>query len=350
MKHSFLTRHLWVFFGMMIFTVFLTLSALIILISWFVTEQFDPVIKPFYLIVFMIVFVSLSGTAISTLISRTILKPIQELGKAMKQVAEGDFSIQLGQFSTIGEVEQLFRNFNQMVQDLNSIEALRKDFISTVSHEFKTPLSTVKGYVQLMDSPDLSSEQKQTYLKRIRQGTEQLTHMTENILRLSKLEHQVSNLVRTEFRLDEQLRQVIIFLQNQWEARQIEFSIDLIPLKIRADQELLYQVWLNLLDNAIKYNQDQGKIQVKLSENQQTIKVEISDQGIGMSKETLAHLFDKFYQADQSRQTQGNGLGLALVSSIVRLHGGKIKVDSQLNQGSTFTVLLSKTELDRAQP
>lgn len=341
MKDSFLTKHLWVFFGMMIFTVFLSLSAIIILITWFVTEQFEPVIKPFYLWVFMIVFVSLSGTAISTLISRTILKPIQELGQAMKKVAEGDFSIQLTPSSTIGEVDQLFKNFNQMVNDLNSIEGLRKDFISTVSHEFKTPLSTIKGYIQLLESPTLSNTEKRHYLQKIDRASQQLSHMTDNILRLSKLEHGLTQLDKTAFRLDEQLRQVIIFLQGHWQARQIELDIDLEPVTISADQDLLYQVWLNLIDNAIKYNRDTGTIQVILREKGSTILVTIADQGIGMSAQTQAKIFEKFYQADSSRQSQGNGLGMALVNSIIQLHGGQIKIQSQLDQGSTISIQLN---------
>lgn len=346
MKYTFLTKYLWVYFGMMIFIVLISLSAFMLALTWVVTELLHITIPPTYLILFLVIFVSVSGTAISTFISRIILKPISQLGQAMNQVAAGDFSIQLDQDQSIEEVGKLYGNFNQMVQDLYSIEALRNDFISTVSHEFKTPLSTIRGYVQLLKQENLPKDSQMTYLDRLQEGTSQLSLLTDNILKISKLDHQVGLPDYNSFSLDEQLRQVIVFLQPQWEHKDLDLDIDLQPLQICANEDLLYQVWLNLIDNAIKYSHQQGRIQIQANQNQEMAVVTIADQGIGMDQETQKHIFDRFYQADTSRQTQGNGLGMALVASIIKLHQGSIRVQSQLNHGALIRVSLPLKHTD----
>lgn len=340
MRYTFLTKYLWVYFGMMIFIVLISLSAFMLALTWIITELLHITIPSTYLILFLVIFVSVSGTAISTFISRIILKPISKLGQAMNQVAAGDFSIQLDQNQPIEEVGKLYSNFNQMVQDLNSIEALRNDFISTVSHEFKTPLSTIRGYVQLLKQNNLSKESQMTYLNRLQEGTSQLSLLTDNILKISKLDHQVGLPDYNIFSLDEQVRQVIVFLQPQWEHKNLDLDIDLQTIRILANEDLLYQVWLNLIDNAIKYSHPQGRIQIQAHQKQKMAIISIKDQGIGMDCDTQKHIFDRFYQADTSRQTQGNGLGMALVAAIIKLHHGTISIDSQLNQGAKISVKL----------
>ena len=344
MKYTFLTKHLWVYFGMMIFIVLISLSAFLLIVTWVITEQLNIVIKPIYLILFLVIFVSVSGTAISTFISRIILKPIAHLGRAMNQVASGDFSVQLNEEQSIEEVNKLFINFNQMVNDLNSIKGLSNDFISTVSHEFKTPLSTIRGYVQLLKKSNLSKRDQASYLNRLLDGTQQLSQLTDNILKLSKLDHDIGALEFKAFALDEQIRQVIIFLQPQWESRQIYFDLQLEPIFYLGDEDLLYQVWLNLLDNAIKYNKPGRPIQIQSHQTVDYIHIDIIDQGIGMNQETIDHIFDRFYQADSSRQTQGNGLGMALVARIIEIHHGQIHIESQLNHGSKITIILPLTQ------
>lgn len=253
------------------------------------------------------------GTGISIFVGRRILHPISALGTNMSLVATGDFSIRMDEQQKVAEVQQLYKDFNVMVQELNSIETLRNDFVSSVSHEFKTPLATIQGYVQLLQAPNLSDEERQIFLYRIIESITQLSQLTENILKLNKLENQRIQLEKKEYRLDEQIREVIVFFQPKWEKEQLELDIELAAVNYTGNEEFLYQVWLNIMDNAIKYNQINGQIHIKLFETATEIVLEVTDSGVGMNEETRDRMFEKFYQGDTSRQISGNGLGLSLV-------------------------------------
>ena len=245
----------------------------------------------------------------------------------MSLVATGDFSIRMDEQQKVAEVQQLYKDFNVMVQELNSIETLRNDFVSSVSHEFKTPLATIQGYVQLLQAPNLSDEERQ---------------ITENILKLNKLENQRIQLEKKEYRLDEQIREVIVFLQPKWEKEQLELDIELAAVNYTGNEKFLYQVWLNIMDNAIKYNQVNGKIHIKLFETATEIVLEVTDSGVGMNEETKDRMFEKFYQGDTSRQMAGNGLGLSLVKKILELHHGTIRYSSIPEVGTTVVIQLKK--------
>lgn len=289
-------------------------------------------------IIFMISLIL--GLVLSFFVGKRILQPIGDLRQAMSKVAKGDFTIQLDAQDQIEDVEELYHDFNVMVKELSSIETLRNDFVSTVSHEFKTPIATIKGYVQLLQNEDLSKEERQVYLERMLDGTQQLTHLTDNILKLSKLENQGLGLDFQPFRLDEQIREVILFLQPKWEQLNLSLDLDLPWTEYYGNEEFLYQVWLNLMDNAIKYSQENSNIHVHLKNEKDGQTITISDEGIGMTKEVANRIFDKFYQSDTSRKTKGNGLGLALAKQIVELHHGTIKVNSSPNKGSNFKLFL----------
>ncbi|MPN21681.1 Alkaline phosphatase synthesis sensor protein PhoR [bioreactor metagenome] len=238
----------------------------------------------------------------------------------------------------------MYQDFNVMVQELNSIETLRNDFVSNVSHEFKTPLSTIQGYVQLLQNPDLSGEERQVFLQRIIEGITQLSQLTENVLKLNKLENQHTLMEKKEFRLDEQIREVILFLQPKWEKEQLQLDIQMEKVKYFGNEELLYQVWLNIMDNAIKYNLPTGKISVKLAQTKEEVVLEVTDSGIGMNEGTVTKIFDKFYQGDTSHQNAGNGLGLSLVKKILELHQARIDYSSIENVGTTVMIRLENTE------
>ncbi len=239
-------------------------------------------------------------------------------------------------------MENTFQNFNRMVKELNSVEIMRNDFIADVSHEFKTPLSAINGYATLLQDSELTEEERNEYIKKIFFHIEKLNDLTDNILRLSKMEHQqfLENPVR--FRLDEQIREAIVLLEPKWGVKNMNLDLDLPEVVFTGYSTLLFQVWTNLIGNAIKYTDAGGTVMVALSEEKGSVRVMVRDTGIGMSEETQAHIFDKFYQGDTSRRSQGNGLGLTICEEIVKKCGGEITVKSTPGEGSEFVVRLIK--------
>lgn len=338
-----LHSQLWIYFTFFIFfTILFVLIVFILLI--FLLRKYNLLANnhndPLFPMVVVMLISLLIGVALSGFIGRKILQPIGNLREAMGQVAKGDFSIQLTENQKIKDVNQLYHDFNVMVKELRSIESMRHDFVSNVSHEFKTPIATIKGYVQLLQDEELSTMDRETYLHRMLDGANQLSYLTDNILRLTKLENQEIGLDYQSFRLDEQIREVILFLQPKWEPLDIELDLDLPKVYYKGNEELLYHVWLNIVENGIKYNQENGKISVEVSSSRNQVSVSISDNGLGMSEKTVQHAFDKFYQNDHSRKAKGNGLGLSLVKRIINLHDGEVNIKSKLDQGSTVTVVL----------
>lgn len=335
--------HLWMYFVAITFllmvivlTIFVGLLVIVNHYKLLAPER-EGHLFPFYFIIFLSLVI---GAALSFFVGKRILQPIGDLRQAMSQVAKGDFTIQLDEQQHMEDVKELYHDFNVMVKELSSIETLRNDFVSTVSHEFKTPIATIKGYVQLLQKETLTMNERQNYLERMLDGTTQLTHLTENVLKLSKLENQGIGLDFQHFRLDEQIREVILFLQPKWEQLNLTLDIDLPRTTFFGNEEFLYQVWLNLMDNAIKYSSKNSTICVHLTNEVNGQTVTISDEGIGMTQEVADRIFDKFYQSDTSRKTKGNGLGLALAKQIVELHHGTIKVNSFPNEGSNFNLFL----------
>lgn len=327
-------------FAMMILTMFCLGSIVLILFRF---EVISPEREhAFFPILFAMFFSVLTGTVISGIVAQRILSPISELRKSMSLVAHGNFSQKMDDQATVEEIHYLIRDFNQMIEELNSIETLRNDFISSVSHEFKTPLSVIRGYVQLLQEPDLSEQQQQRYIQQILEATKKLSQLTGNILQLNKLENQVLGLETDFFQLDEQIRKIIVMLQPKWEAKEIYFDVVLPHTIFCGNEELLFHVWLNLIDNAINYSDYQGLIKIELTEKEQIILCKIEDNGIGIDSNHLKHIFDKFYQVEKSRSSQGNGLGLTLVNRIVELHHGKINVSSEKKKGTVFEVRLPK--------
>lgn len=312
--------------------------------SMFVLNRFDILSTKQEQHIFPLAVISilslLIGLGVSAVVSKRILHPIANLRQAMTQVAKGDLRVQLTEDQKFEDVEQLYHDFNVMVKELSSIEALRNDFVSTVSHEFKTPVATIRGYVQLLQNEQLKPEQRKIYLERMLDGTQQLSQLTDNVLRLTKLESQSIQFSKEAFQLDEQIREVILFLQPKWETQQLELAIELEEACYEGNEELLYHVWLNLLDNAIKYSPSGSLLTITLETTKSGLKIAICDEGVGMTSKDSQHIFEKFYQADTSRKTKGNGLGLALVKQIIHLHHGTIKVTTQPGQGSHFIIYL----------
>lgn len=268
-----------------------------------------------------------------------LIRPVTQLSQAIQKVAKGDFTVRLP-VEQEDEVGQLMENFNHMTAELQSIEYLQKDFISNVSHEFKTPIASIQGFATLLQSPDLDENARCEYTDIIVKESRRLSRLSQNLLKLSKLESQLRLDNPAPYGLDEQLRRTVLLLQPEWEPKMILWDLDELPdVTYTGDEALMQQVWINLLSNAIKFSPPGGEIALRLTV-QEGITVRIIDQGPGMSSEVQERIFERFYQGDSSHKAEGNGLGLPLCRRIVELSKGSIAVESQPGEGSTFIVRL----------
>ena len=227
-----------------------------------------------------------------------------------------------------------------MVNDLKKIDTLKNDFIISVSHEFKTPLATIQGYSTLLQDETLSNEEREIYTRNIIEATKQLSSLTTNILKLSKLEISDGEIEKKRFDAAEQIRQAILLLESQWVAKNIDLDIDLAPAEIYANEELIMQVWTNVIGNAVKFSDGCGRVEIYSKNEGGKYVVTVKDYGCGMDEETQRRVFEKFYQGDSSHRKEGNGLGMALVKKILELNGGSIQLKSAINKGTTFTITL----------
>lgn len=282
------------------------------------------------------------GTGLTLLIGHHFLRPLNQLIAATREVAKGNFNVRVPEIDADNEVAGLIRSFNYMTAELAGKEMFHKDFINNFSHEFRTPIVSIRGFARQLKQKSLDEEKRNEYVDIIISESERLAHLSTNILLLTKLENQQTISDKKLFSLDEQLRDCLLLLQHQWEKKNINFQLELDPVQYFGNEEILSQAWLNLLGNAIKFSHENGEIGVECHEDEKSIKVKIIDNGIGMSDETRQNIFEKFYQGDRARSTEGNGLGLSLVKRIVDLCGGNISVKSQLGKGSVFVVRLPK--------
>jgi len=280
------------------------------------------------------------GILIEQFVNKKIFQPINTLNQSMKEVAKGNFNLTLAEKSKIVEVQEMTAHFNQMVKELSSIEIFRNDFISSVSHEFKTPMAAIEGYATLLQGDSLSDQERQEYATIIMNSTKRLSKLSDNILKLSRLENQELFLEKAKFNLAEQIRMAILTLEREWSDKKIGLDIELDEVEYDGNQDLLFQVWMNLIHNAIKFTPNGGKINISLKQVGTQTFVQIADNGEGMSPGVRKHVFEKFYQSDKSHHSEGNGLGLPLVWRIINLHEGIIHVESEVGAGSTFTVTL----------
>lgn len=291
------------------------------------------------------IFVSIVFTLLTRYqINKNFEKPIKRFAEAAEAVANGDFSVYVPPIHTAEKqnyLDVVFLNFNTMVEALGSIETLKTEFFSNVSHEIKTPLAIILNYAEALQKDNLTENDRLAYIDTIIQSSKRLSELITNILKLNKLEKQVIEPLNEPYDLCEQLCECALRYENIWEQKNIEFEADLEDkATIEADESLLELVWNNLLSNAVKFTEPGGTVMLRQTSTEDEIIVSVSDTGCGMSQETGKHIFDKFYQGDTSHSTEGNGLGLALSLRIIQLTGGRIMVDSELNVGSTFTVYL----------
>jgi signal transduction histidine kinase len=300
----------------------------------------------FLLIAAMTLSSILIGFGLAALAPKFVFKRLTKISEGMTEIAHGNFKTRIPERDkpdAISEFGELERTFNRMAADLDGIEIFRNDFINNFSHEFKTPIVSLRGFARQLQSGRLTEEQKKEYIDIIVAESERLANMSQNILLLTKLENQNIVSEKSAFLLDEQIRSCILLLEKSWSEKDLELDLDLDEIEYVFNEEMLSHVWINLLSNAIKFTPDGGKISCTLKTSQHHVVCEITDTGIGMSEDVKERIFEKFYQGDSSHATKGNGIGLNVVQRIVTLAGGMIKVKSAPGEGSTFTVLLPIT-------
>jgi len=340
----------------LVFFVFAVMAAAMITASLFVAllDAFDLVdfgnivhagdeitIGPIRIILAMLAFSFLLGVAIAAFFSKKALNPLRRIIDATRKVAHGDFNVSV-EAKGIEELEELSDSFNKMTHELSSIETLRSDFINNFSHELKTPIASIRGFAKLLKEGDLTDDEKQEYLGIIISESERLSNLSTSVLNLSKYESMEIVTEKAPFCVDEQIRRVVVMTEAKWSEKNLDINIDMEEVYLSGNADLLQQVWINLLDNALKFTDLNGRIEIKLTDSGGFVVFVIRDNGRGVSKEATPHIFDKFYQEDDSHNQKGNGLGLSIVKRIVELHGGTVEVESNLNSGSTFTVILPK--------
>ena len=307
------------------------------LIPGLVTNHRDPLLTG----IATLIACTIIGTILSGFLFNRVLRPLNEMIRATKEIAKGNYKVQIQEtFDPDSDFGRLQHSFNHMTQELDSVELLRNDFINNFSHEFKTPIVSIRGFAHQLQAGGLTEAEQKEYIAIIASESDRLTKMATSILLLSKLENQQIITDMTEFYLDEQIRTCWLLLERQWTAKNIELDIDLDEARYLFNEDMLSHVWLNLFENAIKFTPDDGLIACTLRRETDALVVTVRDTGCGMDSETREHIFEKFYQGDTSHSGKGNGIGLTIVSRIVELCGGLITVDSQPGMGSTFTIRL----------
>lgn len=309
-----------------------------------------------------ITIICLAGCGLTVLIGGSMLwfgaghltRPLERLNRGVKRVAEGDFSVRVTRNRRCNtrktanqryknEIDELTVNFNRMAAALQGMDEMQKDFLSNVSHEVKTPVAAITGFTEMLLEVELTEEERRDYLKLTHQESLRLSRLCESMLRMSRLDNQEIVTRKELIRLDEQIRKCIIMLSEKWADKEMGYELQLQPVIMESDGDMLQQVWMNLIDNAIKYSKENSIIQIRTILQEGVVIIEIQDYGEGIPKDKLEKIFDKFYQCDESHKKQGSGLGLCIVRRIMELLGGTITCQSKEGYGTLMTVTLPDT-------
>lgn len=328
-------------FAFIVFLIFAMTFALVLLLA-VILSHFGLVTTmdiPHFPLLILALICLLIGSILSMLFSRLPLAPYREIMSAVDRIADGDYSVRL-HLRGPEEFRALTKKFNHMAEELGSVEMLRSDFVNNFSHEFKTPIVSIRGFAKALKWEDLSEEERSEYLNIIISEAERLTDLSTNVLYLSKIEQQTILTDKHPFNLSEQIRRVIVLLDQKLTQKHLQVDLRCSEISCTGNEEMLRQVWINLLDNAIKFSPEYDQIELCIMQTEEQIRVSISNQGLPIPEETAAHLFDKFYQGDPSHTSHGNGLGLAIAKRIVTLHEGSITFHQSADGLLTFEVSL----------
>ena len=259
--------------------------------------------------------------------------------QGLDKVANGNYTVTLDTKGT-GIFMTMTENFNRMTKELKQTKILNEEFIHNFSHEFKTPISAINGFADVLMEDDLPEEERKKYLNIIKEESYRLSNLSEKVLFISKLNTQSIITEKKEYRLDEQIKKCIIMTQKYWGNKHLQMNVNLSEIVYYNNPDIIQEIWINLLSNAIKYTKDNGKIDIKLEKINNNIVFTIADNGIGIEEEKIPYIFNEYYQADESHHNLGVGLGLSIVKKIVKMADGDIKVTSKINKGTTFVVTL----------
>lgn len=321
-------------------------TAAIFIILYSVLAFQEIYLNAFLLIAAITLSSMIIGAVLAYITPKFFFKRLTKISEGMREISRGNFKARVRESDkqdALTEFGELERAFNQMASELDGIEIFRNDFINNFSHEFKTPIVSLRGFARQLQSENLTEEQKKEYIDIIVKESERLADMSTNVLLLSKLENQQIVSERIEFDLDEQIRGCILLLEKAWSEKDIELDIDLDPIRYCFNEEMLSHVWVNLISNAVKFTDQGGRVCCRLYEENGKIIFKITDNGIGMNEDTMARIFEKFYQGDTSHSGLGNGIGLNIVYRVLTLANGDIKVESEYGKGTAFTVILPKS-------
>lgn len=352
MKKFVSSQQLTVMFAMVIF-LFMFCAMLLVFLGAFLLFRLGLIHtdRPVSIVLFLFALVSLLvGITLSVVFSRFPLAPLRELMEATDRIAGGDYSARIN-LKSPAELKRLSDKFNHMAAEIGSVEMLRNDFINNFSHEFKTPIASIQGFAEMLELDDLTREERAEYIRIIKEESARLTALATNILNLSKIEQQTILTGCTHFNVSEQIRQVIALLDQKWSEKGITVTFDCGEHFCTGNEELLKQVWINLMDNAIKFSPEQETVDISIREQEGLLRVSFANKGAPIPDAALTHVFDKFYQADTSHATQGNGLGLPIAKKVLELHGGTLEVSSQPDTGTVFTASIPwKDTQNSAEP
>ncbi len=294
------------------------------------------------LIVLLIAFIS------TYLASAQLTKPLRQMAAVVKRVERGDFSAKLS-LERQDEIGLLADAINKMVISIGALEGMRREFVSSVSHELKTPMTTISGFVDGILDGTIKPEEQSKYLRIVSDETKRLSRLVNSMLQLSRLESEEMKLNKTTFNISDMIISVFLSFEQKIDEKNLTISgLDLLqPISITADKDLIYQVVYNLTENAIKFSNKDGEISVVSSATKQNVNFSIKNTGEGLNSQEISKIFDRFYKTDRSRSKDksGMGFGLYIVKTIINMHNGKINVDSVLGEYTQFDVTLPDTEI-----
>ncbi len=331
-------------FVFLFLTMLLIVAAIVLLVHAGALQVGQSIPKTDGFMIIIAVISIVAGTILAATVGRLPLRPVNSIINAMNRLATGDFHTRLsfhGKLGSLPAAKEFSDSFNKMASELESTEMLRSDFINNFSHEFKTPIVSIAGFAKLLKKGNLSPEEEAEYLDIIEDESLRLSAMATNVLNMTRVENQTILTDVTEYNLSEQLRNCVLLLENKWSRKNLDLDLAFDEHRICANEELMKQVWVNLLDNAIKFTPEGGRVEVTIFEDGSSLSVSITNTGSEIPAASQERIFQKFYQADESHASEGNGIGLAVVQKVVTLHGGSVNVDSR-NGRTAFTVSLPR--------
>ncbi|EEL50130.1 sensor histidine kinase [Bacillus cereus] len=288
-----------------------------------------------FIVVLSIVFIAIAA--------RYIIRPIQTFTKATQKIASGEYDIELEE-GRKDEIGTLAMSFKKMTKSIKELDEMRQEFVSNVSHEFQSPLSSIQGFSKTLQSENVTEEEQKHYLQIIEGESKRMSSLCKQLLTLASLDKEETVLQVKEFNLQKQIKDVVFMLEWKWREKDIAVEFDVPNMNITGDENLLHQVWANLFTNSIKFTDQGGTIEFAAKELENSVEISVSDSGIGMEQEEVNRIFDRFYKVDtaRARNVEGSGLGLSIVHKIVELHHGIISVESKKGEGTTFRIEIPK--------